>query len=355
MERIKDITELDKNFKVEDTIKRDGMVFYNALSEPFRLCGGFYKDGLYRRMPEDIAASVNESIRALSVNTAGCHVRFMTDSRKIAIIAKMPYVSNMTHFARTGSTGFDIYADNVFAGTFAPPKDIVDGYESTMEIPDHMTENKVRDFTINFPLYSRVSELIIGIEEGASLSASPLYKTEVPMVSYGSSITQGGCASRPGSSYQAILSRRFDCNYVNLGFCGNAKAEKEIAQYVASLDMSVFLYDYDCNAPTPDFLAETHEPMFKIVRAAHPTLPIIMMARPHYYLDANDVRRHAAIETTYKNALAAGDKNVYYLSGPELMALCGNEGLVDGCHPTDFGFASMAKAVGDLIEKIGCL
>ena len=352
---MKDITELDKNFKVEKTIVRDGKVFYNALSEPFRVCGVYYEDGLYRRMPENVAASVNSGIVHLSKNTAGGRVRFMTDSRTVSIVAKMPYLSNMCHFARTGSTGFDMYADNVYAATFVPPRDIADGYESTVEIPDFMTEKKVRDITINFPLYSMVSELLIGVEEGATLTASPLYKTEVPLVSYGSSITQGGCASRPGCAYQAILSRRFDCNYVNLGFSGHAKAEETMADYVASLDMSVFLYDYDCNSPTPEFLAETHEPMFKKIRAAHPDLPIIMMARPHYYLDPNDVKRHKVIETTYKNALAAGDKNVYWLSGPELMALCGNEGTVDNCHPTDLGFASMAKAVGDLIEKIGCL
>ena len=169
---------------------------------------------------------------------------------------------------------------------------------------------------------------------------------------YGSSITQGGCASRPGMSYQAIVSRRFDYDYINLGFSGNAKAEDTIIDYIKNLDMSIFIYDYDHNAPTVEHLANTHEKMFKAIREAHPNLPIIMMSRPKFKLTDLEEQRLEIIKTTYNNAIASGDKNVYLITGKELTALCGNEGTVDNCHPTDFGFASMAKAVGDVIEKI---
>ena len=172
---------------------------------------------------------------------------------------------------------------------------------------------------------------------------------------YGSSVTQGGCASRPGMSYQGIISRRFDYDFINLGFSGNAKGEDAIAEYIKNLDMSVFVYDYDYNAPTVEHLNSTHEKMFKTIRKVNPNLPVIMMSRPKFNLTEIEEQRLNIIKTTYENAILKGDKNVYLLDGKKLTELCKNDGTVDNCHPTDLGFFSMAKAVGDIIEKINVI
>ena len=153
-------------------------------------------------------------------------------------------------------------------------------------------------------------------------------------------------------SYQAIISRRFDYDYINLGFSGNAKAEDSIADYIKNLDMSLFVYDYDHNAPTVEHLANTHEKMFKAIREKHPLLPIIIMSRPKYYLTDEEKISRNIIETTYNNAVSAGDKNVYFIDGKALTRLCKDSGTVDNCHPTDFGFASMAKALSKVIADI---
>ena len=116
--------------------------------------------------------------------------------------------------------------------------------------------------------------------------------------------------------------------------------------------MSCFVLDYDHNAPTAEHLAQTHEKMFKAVRNAHPEIPIIIMPKPIYYVAENENPRQEIIKKTYENALKAGDKNVYFIESSELMALCGNDGTVDGCHPTDLGFYSMAKAIEKVMEKI---
>ena len=92
--------------------------------------------------------------------------------------------------------------------------------------------------------------------------------------------------------------------------------------------------------------------MFKAIREKNPELPVIMMSRPKFYLSDEEIKRREIIETTYKNAVNSGDKNVYFIDGKALCVLCGNEGTVDGCHPTDFGFASMAKALTEVIYKI---
>jgi len=116
--------------------------------------------------------------------------------------------------------------------------------------------------------------------------------------------------------------------------------------------MSVFVYDYDYNAPTPEHLMSTHERMFLKVREKNPDLPIIMMSRPQFLLDDDAKKRLEIITTTYNNALNRGDKNVYLIDGPTLMAKAGTEGTVDNCHPNDLGFYSMASALGDVLEKI---
>lgn len=347
------ISNIDKNFAVPDSVKKDGVVFYNAESEPFKIYGVFKEDGLFRRMPLDVAKSVSENVGQLSMHTAGGRVRFVTDSAHIYISAKTPAVGKMPHFALTGSAGFDLYEKtddgHRHRNSFVPPFNVTDGYENVISL----VEKKEREITINFPTYSRVSELYIGLDEGSSLLPAPEYTNKNKIVYYGSSITQGGCCSRPGNTYQAIISRRFDCDYLNLGFSGSALAEDEMIEYIKNLPMSVFVYDYDHNAPTYEHLLATHEKMFKEIREKNPTLPIIILPRPRYTLVTNDeVNRFKVIKKTYENAIRSGDKNVYFLSGRELMAIAKDDGRVDTCHPNDLGFYSMAVALGDLLERI---
>lgn len=287
----------------------------------------------------------------LHTNGAGGRVRFITDSPYVAI--KTEYEPNKSsHFALTGSSGFDMYEDindeSRYLGTFKTPWDVENGYESVVDFP----ERRERCVTINFPLYSTVYKLYVGLQEGSVLKAAPDYKIKRPVVFYGSSITQGGCASRPGNSYESLLSRQFGFDYINLGFSGNAKGEQEMADYIKTLDMSVFVYDYDWNAPNPKHLEATHSQMFQTIRSAQPDLPIIIMAQPTYYLAPFREERRKIIEKTYLDAKNRGDKNVYFLDGPKLMALVKDDGTVDGIHPTNSGFLSMAHAIAPVLETI---
>jgi hypothetical protein len=216
---------------------------------------------------------------------------------------------------------------------------------------------KMRDITVNFPLYSAVTEIFVGLDENAEIEPPAPYSNEKPIVYYGSSITQGGCASRPGTCYQAHVSRRFNADYINLGFSGCARAEDEIIDHIKRLDMGLFVYDYDHNAPTVEHLKATHEKMFLAIREANPTLPIIMMSRPLHKCNRteDDGRRMEIIKQTYENAIGRGDRHCYFLNGDDLTELCKNEGTVDNCHPTDLGFASMAAALIRLIEREGLI
>lgn len=342
------ISDIDTNFKVETKIEKEGIKFIGLDNSAIALYGVFKEGEKYRRMPEAVAKSVSQGVYGLHANAAGGRIRFKTDSSYVAISAKMDDIGKMPHFPFTGSIGFDLYADNIYEKTFIPPVDITDGYESVIEF----TDKKMRDITINWPLYSEVCELYIGLDENAVLEHAPSYSIQKPVVYYGSSITQGGCASRPGNSYQSIVSRRLDCDYINLGFSGSAKGEDGIADYIKTLDMSAFVYDYDHNAPNLEHLKMTHERMYKIIRKANPELPIIFMTRPKLYLTTEERERFKLILSNYEKAVANGDNNVYFISGKDLMAGTDNDGTVDNCHPNDLGFKAIADKVSQVLKDI---
>ena len=350
-------SEVDPNFKLDTELDKADIRFYNVLQAPFRVYGLLYENGVFCRLPEQVAHDAEaeyeqwDGVHRLYACGAGGRVRFATDSPYIAIHAVMPEMNHMQHFAFAGSAGFDLYAnidgEERYIKTYVPYTS-EGGYESVIDLEDAT----LREYTIHFPLYSVVSELYIGVADTARVEAASEYRISKPIVYYGSSITQGGCASRPGNAYSNILSRRLNADQINLGFSGNAKGEQPVARYIASLEMSAFVLDYDHNAFDAAHLRKTHAAFFSTVRAAHPDLPVVMCTRPKWYLTEEEVERRSIVEETYRNALANGDRNVYFVDGRQLMALCGNEGTVDGCHPTDYGFYSMAQAIGEVLEKV---
>lgn len=347
------ISTIDTNFAVQEQFTQDGICFSDVRQAPFSVHGVFFENGKFRRMPEAVAKTVSEGVHWLHTNTAGGRVRFATDSEVICIRVKTENEGKMPHFALTGSIGFDLHTGARYVGTFIPPFDAHGGFESRLWIPEDLRDGTVRTYTLHLPLYSDVCQVLVGIAEDAALQAATTYTHPVPVVYYGSSITQGGCASRPGNAYENIVSYELDCDHINLGFSGNAKGEDTMIDYLADLNMSVFVCDYDHNAPTAEHLQNTHEKLFKAIRTKHPDLPVVFMTRPQPYLSKDEKSRLQIVQTTYKNALANGDRNVYFIPGPQLLNdATRNTALVDNCHPNDSGFVSMAGAVADVLRKI---
>ena len=350
---MKKITDIDENFKVDSNLNIPDIQFYNAEHAPFSVHGLLRENNLFRRMPEKVAETVNYGVQVQSSNTAGGRVRFCTDSPYIAIHADMPPFYLMPHFAMSGSSCFDLFVrksdgTHRFVGAFIRQPEEKAGYEGILR-PEG---TGMREYTIHFPSYADVTSLHIGLSKDARVLPAPQYRIEKPVVFYGSSITQGACATRPGTTYDSILSRQFDFDYLNLGFSGSARGEQEMADYIAALPMSCFVMDYDYNAPSVEHLQNTHEPFYKTIRKAHPELPILLLSRPTYYQNEDAKQRLAVIRKTYENAKAAGDEHVYLIESSALMALAQDGGLVDNVHPNDFGFASMAKAVAEVMKEI---
>lgn len=356
-----DVSKVDKNFS--NYYSTEGMNTYNVNSKQFKLYG-LYRDTNeydFKRLPHFFVEKTNnQSIKTLYKNTSGIRVKFKTDSRRIILKCILPNVSEIPHMPLTGSSCFDLYADGHYCNVFRPGIDIKgeysdnimeqDGYCSGYTFPD----KQMREILIHFPLYNEVSEVYIALEENAEIVKADDYAIFKPIIFYGSSITQGACASHPGNCYPAIISRWLDCDYTNLGFSGGCFAELEMSEYISSLEKSIFVYDYDHNAPTLECLESTHERFFREIRKNNPDLPVIFVSASDFYCGREmREKRKKVIKRTYDNAIAEEDDNVYFIDGTDIYSKVGVDYCtVDDTHPNDLGFYCMAKAISKVIKEI---
>lgn len=348
--------------------KRLAFLGVKDTSNPFSVYGlyDYASQAQFMRMPIDLAAAISgsadiasHSVYSHNLEPSGGRVRFATDSPYIAIQAFLP---NRTTWGGampiSGKMGFDVYIDmdegSAYYVTLGPPAELTDsgwGYEAAAEFPG----SGIRNITIYFPVLNPVSDLYIGLANTSKVGKNAYsYVDRAPIAYYGSSITQGGSVSKPGNTYGAILSRRFNYDFINLGMWGSAKGETAFAQYIASRNMSAFVLDYDHNA-TVSGLRATHENFYGIIRSAHPDIPIIMMSRPDIAAGLEEVSiRRGIIRRTYDNARDAGDGNVYFIDGQTFFEGCPNKGdcLIDGVHPTDLGASLMAEKIENVLEEI---
>ena len=344
-----DIAKVDVNFAVDVSIDKKGLVFYSPDSAPFRLYGVKRDGDEYWRLPRDIAKSVSDGVYTLGRHTAGGRIRFVSNTGRIAVCVQLVNSGHMPHMPMTGSSGVDIYVDGRYGCTAKPPVMMQNcAYEQFIYTDN---DKDFHLFEINLPLYNGVKNIYVGLDDWAEVRPAPDYAIEKPIVFYGSSITQGGCASRPGNSYEAMISRALDANYINLGFSGNAKAEQTIANYIANLEMSCFVYDYDHNAHSLEYLSETHHRMYKIIREKNPDLPILMVSAPKDYLNSLFTNRRQIIMQSYLDARAAGDNKVFFVDGARFFDDIGDSATVDGTHPNDLGFFCMARGILRAIKQ----
>ena len=349
------IEDIDSNFKLPELDEPD-IEWINARDERFTLLGIYFDEALgrYMRMPQDVASQVNQGVFNLCKHTSGGRLRFITDSPYVAVKAVVPSHSIMKNMCPIGTTGFAVYIDGTYRGSIVPdqvemmstsqPRSGIQGIHKFGNTNEKNAE-------IYFPLYNGVFEMYVGIKKGSTLAPLPIYDSR-RVVFYGSSITQGGCATRPGNDYAAILCRKLGVDYVNMGFSGNAKGEPSMAEYLADMHFDVYVIDYDHNAPTVEHLEQTHYPFYQTIRAKNPDTPIIFISKPDFKGTANDITRRDLIRANYERALAAGDKAIYFIDGETLFGDEDSDACtLDGCHPNDLGFYRMATVVSPVVAK----
>ena len=327
-------------------------------------------DDFYDRLPSGVTTNVNAGVRGMKHHTSGMLFRFRTDSKHLTF-RWVPYNPRleMDHMPSTGVSGIDVYRQlpdgrwfYVKTGRIGNPKG---GELSIAWTPGDAC-------LVNLPLYNGIREFKLGIDKGAKVEALGPRKSGVnkPVVFYGTSITHGGCCSRPGLGFVNIVGRQLDVPVCNLGFSGSGRMELEMADHLARIDASCYVLDCLWNMSTPkpapgaayqDMYAAgfdakdpisvvrfRYEPFIRALRAKRPNVPIVMAEQCDVYCKGQG-EKDKFIRSLYDKLIAEGWKNLVYLPKDEMYVGDG-EGTVDGCHPNDLGMMTMAKAFGKAVK-----
>jgi hypothetical protein len=311
--------------------------------------------GEFWRLPAGAQSTVPKEVWNLALDPTGGRIRFRTDSSTVALRLEWPHPPAMRNMHAFGQSGVDLYVGNAYWGTAVPDKDAAPG-----KIYTHTyfrgQQRITREITIYLSLYSPMKVLEIGLDKDAVVEAPSTFAVTAPVVFYGTSITQGGCASRPGMSYQAILGRRLNLNHINLGFSGNGKGEAVIARTIADIDAAAFVLDFAQNNSDVDSLAQVYDPFIGVLRDRHPETPIVSITPIYAASEATGSKRNeqmrALIRKVVSRRIAAGDAHLQLVEGTDLLGPSRADGLVDGTHPNDLGFQWMADGLADRLRKV---
>ena len=311
----------------------------------------------YERLPSGLQGISREPVWYLGQHSAGLYVRFRSNSTSIHAKWESTFNNTMTHMTDTGTKGLDLYAmvDGEWRHVCsAQPQ----GKTSERTFISNMDPIE-REYMLYLSLYDGVSSLEIGVDEGASLDqpAVDSPSSERPIVMYGTSILQGGCANRPGMAHTSMISRHLDVEVINLGFSGNALLDMEIAELMASVeDPGLYVLDYAPNA-FADMIDENGEKFFRIIRDAHPDVPVIFIEDvifPYTIFDNAILKQVAGKNEAQKRLFdklkKSGEKKIYYISAEGMIGDDG-EATVDGTHFTDLGMMRYVEHVLPTIKK----
>lgn len=315
------------------------------------------KESPYDRLPLSYKDKVRAPVWNLSKNSAGISVRFLSNTSKIKVKWSVLNDNKMNHMAESGIKGVDLYFKNrgqwQYVNTGRPS-----GVDNEAVLVKNMTE-RMREYKLFLPLYDGLTSLEIGVDEN-SLIVKPDPIGEKPIVFYGTSITQGGCASRPGMVHTSIISRELDVEVVNFGFSGNGRMETELVELISAIDAAFYVIDCLPNM-TAEQVEERTIPLVDLLRAKHPETPIILVENLIYesaFLDDKYrlelEEKNLTLKNQYDELRYRGDNNVMYIDNSGAMA-GSHEGTVDGVHFTDLGFQLFATYLMDNFKKFGLL
>ena len=311
----------------------------------------------YERLPDSLKNISRPPLWNLSRNSAGMAIRFRSNSTQIAVKWESLFNNHMNHMTDVGIKGWDLYCWEGnkqwrFVNSARPS-----GKTNQATIIANMLPTE-REYMLYLPLYDGLVSLSIGVDSLATID-QPLIDYPIrkkPVVFYGTSILQGGCASRPGMAHTNIISRRLNRECINLGFSGNAFLDLEVAKVISEVDASVFILDFVPNASVEQ-MKERMETFYRIIRSKHPDTPIIFIEDPiftHTRYDeriAKEVqRKNDTLKEIFNRLKKEDEKNIIFISSKNMLGEDG-EATVDGVHFTDLGMTRYADLVCPIKKK----
>ncbi|NKB66106.1 MAG: hypothetical protein GKR89_03510 [Candidatus Latescibacteria bacterium] len=311
----------------------------------------------FDRLPARAEGVVRDAVWGLSRHSAGLCAKFTTDAPRIE--ARWTLTSNalaMTHMPATGVSGLDLYIDTSqgphWAGVGRP--------ETAPDVEAVLINGLApgeKSCTLYLPLYNGVSAVSIGVPDGCTIHSSERPADRKQVVFYGTSITQGGCSSRPGTCHVAMVGRDLDCETLNLGFSGNGQMDPEVADLLAELDPHLFIIDCLPNMAA-NLVAERTAPLVRRIRQSRPETPILLVEDRTYsnasFVVAHQTRNQTsrqALQQAYATLKDEGVTGLHYMEGANLLG-DDSDDTVDGSHPTDLGFRRQADR---FVEAIGTI
>lgn len=305
-------------------------------------------ESYYDRLPSKAKGVAPESVWNLGHHSAGMCFRFTTDSSSLHV--RWTLINKdlaMPHMPATGVSGVDLYAKDKSGKC----RFVGNGRPTQVTNTATFTLTPGGEYVLYLPLYNGVQSVELGVpkDKALSKSAPPSGKSHKPIVFYGTSITQGGCVSRPGMAATSIVGRELDVPVINLGFSGSGKMEPEMSDLLAELDPSVYVLDCIWNM-TPDMVTARVEPFVRKLRSVHPDTPILL-AEDSSFKNTTPTEKGRLLRVVYENLKKAGVKNIHFLSNADMLGR-DSEGTVDGCHPNDLGMMRQAEVFTKALRPI---
>ncbi|MHA1999892.1 MAG: SGNH/GDSL hydrolase family protein [Promethearchaeota archaeon] len=318
------------------------------------------------RVPMRVAKPLGRSIVGLSKNTSGARIRFQTRAKTVKFTAWLSRPDHYNNFSNLGQRGIDVYVNGKYNGTFFNERKLVQIVK--LDACSPRSDDGMNVVQLYLPLYNGIKNLQLEADQPLEPVSLMNYTDSKPIMYYGSSITQGGCASRPGMSYAAQVERATNLDFVNLGFSGNGLGQLALAELMATVDARAFVLDYGANLLHKgiDVFKSRYDRFYRVIRDARPDTPIIMVNLQGFLPERTEpgggeyvelFRKH--VRDVYENAHGGGDENVFILEANEIIGLDGGlsmvdlSGTTDGTHPNDLGFFMYARKFVEFFKKIG--
>lgn len=355
------IEEIDKNFQASSGKK--SLQWLDAFDPRLALRGFGWvaenrKRKSFRRLPDRMATGLSEGVQILSYQPASGFLSFFATASDLSVRMTVEDTVQMSHMPATGMAGAELYFRDgpawIPAGTAIP--NLTEGSFTSALIENGPRVR--REYRLYLPLYKKLNHLKIGLSAGAKVAPAPAPQGTKPLFFYGTSLTQGGCASTAGSDYVSTLGRLLDTEVINFGFSGSARGEPEVARLIRQVDAEMFVLDFLAN-PDGETLDTVLPEFIRLLRQKHPATPLVVIGNPGddsllrcaKDRDYVDQKRDIAMKV-YLEKKAAGDPAIHFIDGYGLLPGGLSGARVDGRHPTSHGFAIIAERLAPQLRAI---